>query len=683
MTVTWPTDVVYDIENFPNWYSVAITPLSEAHTDMWSYEISARCDHSVQLYQAFTGSFFRRMYGFNNLNYDWPVCMAFIEWFEAGARGGWRGAIEATYRKTQEIFAAGDGWSHRVAHWKARRTQVDLFLLHHMDNPSRRTSLKTLQFNMRARSVEDMPVTPGVDIPVGMEDVVLAYGAHDTAETKRFAHHSQKMIAFREQLIAAGTFDDQCLSWNDTKIGKQMLIKRLEARKPGICYDGRKPRQTWRPQLRLADVILPYARFDAPELAGTLQQLKDTTLVTGLNGQLQTKGVLEGLHVVHNGFRFDLGTGGIHGSVTRQVFQATADWPIVDLDVASYYPRIAIVNRIAPAHLGAIFVEEYTSIYDRRMALKRLADKTAQQLAEIDGLKLGGNGVYGDSNNIYGPFYDPAYTMAITVNGQLLLLMLAEVLMRIPTLRLIQINTDGLTFQIHQQHLQTVQDVMAWWQAGTALELEEGRYARMWVRDVNSYVAQDPAGKLKKLKGAYDYELKVGDQHAWHKDHSSLVIQRAAVAAMVEGIDVSSFVERHMQRDPWDFLLRQRSRGQDFLQLGDGTRLPQTVRYYIADGHTGQRLLKNMPPLKGKTEWRRNGVHAEGQAVAMGGRGDEAWCCSDCGQQFQRKADFEIHNQTEHCWKIKTCNVFDGDLSGIDLRYYAQEAEKLVIDMPA
>jgi len=51
-------------------------------------------------------------------------------------------------------------------------------------------------------------------------------------------------------------------------------------------------------------------------------------------------------------------------------------------------------------------------------------------------LKLALNGTFGDSNNIYSVFYDPQFTMAITVNGQLMLCMLAERLMTIPGLAL-------------------------------------------------------------------------------------------------------------------------------------------------------------------------------------------------------------------------------------------------------
>lgn len=685
--IAWPIDACYDVESFPNFASCVIVPLDPDHDEAWRYEISPRCDHSLQLYRAFTGGYFRRLYGFRNEDYDWPVVMAFLKWFEAGAAGGWQGAVDAFYRKTEAIMAEsgfGRGWSHRVKPWEKRVTQVDLSLLHHFDNPSRTTSLKTLQVNMRMESVEDMPVQTGVPVPLDKMDIVLDYNEHDTRSTKLFAHHSHDMIAFREQLIAAGTFGEECLSFNDTKIGKQILIRRLEARQPGICFEkgndgGKRPRQTWRNDLPLADVILPWIRLDHPALAATLQQLKDTTLHCDTRtGKLQTKGVLS-LTPVVDGFTFALGTGGIHGSVERKIFRATDRRPIVDIDVSAFYPRIAIVNKIAPAHLGVIFVEEYKWIYDTRMAVKRLLDRTALQNAEVDALKLAGNGVYGDSNQVNSPFYDPAYTMAITVNGQLLQLMLAEVLMRIPSLTMIQINTDGITFQVDADQLGLVESVKDWWIAGTAMELEQGYYREMYVRDVNSYIAVGMDGKIKKLTNAYDYELRVGKQHAWHKDHSGLVIPRAAVAAMTEDVDPLHYLQDQLDRDPWNFLLRQKSEGRNYLELASGERLPKTVRYFVADDHTGQTMFKMMPPLAGKgPDWRRSIVHAEGQSTCSGGRG--AWRCDSCGHATRTKEEFQKHNQLAHSWKVKTCNVFKGDLTGIDLRYYLRETEKLLID---
>ena len=105
-------------------------------------------------------------------------------------------------------------------------------------------------------------------------------------------------------------------------------------------------------------------------------------------------------------------------------------------------------------------------------------------------LKLALNGVYGDSNNPYSVFYDPLFTMKITLNGQLLLCLLSEKLMGIEGLRLIQANTDGVTIRVPRRHRVQVEFVTDWWEMVTGLQLEEAEYSRMFIRDVNNYIAE-------------------------------------------------------------------------------------------------------------------------------------------------------------------------------------------------
>ena len=60
-------------------------------------------------------------------------------------------------------------------------------------------------------------------------------------------------------------------------------------------------------------------------------------------------------------------------------------------------------------------------------------------------LKLSSNGAFGKMINPYSPFFDPQCGFSITVNGQLQLLQLVELLTLIPGVELIQANTDGVT----------------------------------------------------------------------------------------------------------------------------------------------------------------------------------------------------------------------------------------------
>jgi hypothetical protein len=141
------------------------------------------------------------------------------------------------------------------------------------------------------------------------------------------------------------------------------------------------------------------------------------------------------------------------------------------------------VNQFYPEHLSEKFCDIYSGLKDQRVHYAKGTPENAM-------LKLALNGVYGDSNNVYSPFYDPLFTMKITLNGQLLLCLLAERLMGIKDLRLVQCNTDGLTIRIHKDSLPSLRFVTNWWEIITGLQLEWANYNRMFIRDVNNYIAE-------------------------------------------------------------------------------------------------------------------------------------------------------------------------------------------------
>jgi hypothetical protein len=342
--------------------------------------------------------------------------------------------------------------------------------------------------------------------------------------------------------------------------------------------------------------------------------------------------VAPNLNVVIDGFRFDFGTGGIHGSIESKVVKETKSYVIIDADVSSMYPNIAIANRVYPEHLSEKFCDIYEDVYKQRKSYPKGS-------AENMMLKLALNGVYGDSNNEHSPFYDPKYTMTITINGQLSLCLLAEKLLRIEGLKLVQVNTDGVTVACPRNKQEDYYRVCKEWQAKTGLQLEFNEYSKMFIRDVNNYIAVYKNGELKR-KGAYQYE-----NLGWHQDQSALIIPKAAEAAMLHSVDIRQFVTEHLKNpdNKWDFLLRTKvpKNSRLVIQMQDGTEIQQqnVCRYYISN--EGGKLIKIMPPLEGETEERRLSIEA--------------------------------------AWLVKTCNDikdYDGD---VNIDYYVQEAEKLVI----
>lgn len=559
---------VHDIENYPNVFLFgAIHALTETP---YIFEISHRRDdrQAFYLFTEYLREHRAEEVGYNNLGYDYPVQHSILNNIMYITNAD-------IYKKGDSIINAGD--ENRFAHMVWEKDwivpQLDLYKIHHFDNQAKRTSLKTLEFNMRMENIEDLPFTPGTYLTDSQIDTLRQYLIHDLKATLMFYKHSKKLIDFRRELSAK--YGRNFMNHNDTKIGKDYFIMELE--KSGIqCFEpgSRKPRQTHRLSIALNSVIFPYVRFEQPEFNRVLNWLRQQVIT-------ETKGVFTDLSADINGFSFDFGTGGIHGSIESQTIRSTENYVIIDLDVASFYPNLAISNELFPAHLGKQFCTIYKNVYDMRSSYPKGTPENAM-------LKLALNGVYGDSNNVYSPFYDPAYTMAITINGQLLLCMLAEELLKIPGLSMIQANTDGLTVYVPRVFTGQVEQVRHAWEKLTRLQLEEAIYDVMFIRDVNNYIAVYEGGKKVKRKGAYCHSVDLG----WHQNHSMQVVAKAAEAALVHNKDIRDFITSH--EDIHDFMLVTKVPRNSKLLWGD-KQVQNITRYYVSTD--GAPLTKVMPPL--------------------------------------------------------------------------------------
>ena len=638
-------DYVYDIESVPNFFSCVVThPYSGSRwifeVSDWQNDAAAFCDliRALQHHNC-------RMIGFNNENYDYQVihhCVAIGANFTA----------RDAYDKTDFIINTGtkdEVFAKTI--WPDSRfvEQIDLFKIHHFDNFARSTSLKVLEVNMRSSNIGDLPFTAGEPVTAEMRPLILQYNCHDVDETARFAEYSREKIEFREKLI--GTMGVSVMNYNDTKIGKKYFEQEIRRQAPNLLGTYKNKKQTHRDKIVLGDVILPSIRFDNASLQNTLSFLKATTIT-----ETKAPPELKDVSATIEGFTVHIGAGGGHGSISRSHVHPDDGWSLIDVDVASYYPNLAIANRFYPEHLSEIFCDIYQDVYNQRKQHKK---KTAPN----EMLKLALNGVYGDSGNVHSIFYDPQYTMKITINGQLLLCMLMEQLILTCGVKMIQLNTDGITFLIRNDCMAAMRDICRHWENETKLELEEAEYSNMWIRDVNNYIAQTMDGKLKRI-GAYAYETARENpatrEVGWHKDHSSLVVQKAAESEMVHGVPVEEFIYNHA--DGYDFILRAKAPSSAYLRLmneGDadapltgerenaiynataGTKLQKVTRYFIS--REGGELQKVMQPL---------------------------------ARAPQRDRVIAINKG----WKVTLCDdIADFDGTQIDYDWYIQEARKLVI----
>lgn len=641
----FPQDIGYDLESYRNIFTAVFVHI-ETRT-RWIFEISDRMNQSVELYEFIYRArrYGMRFVGFNNVGFDYPLLHEFINIF-AG-----QGTVYAhqLHAKTVALIHSESRFGSMI--WPRDRVvpQLDLYLIHHMDNPAKTTSLKALEINMRSHTVEDLPFDPALPVEVADIPKLIKYNAHDVDETINFYMFSLPAIETRRALTES--LREDFTNHNDTKIGKEFFIMELEKVSPGACFDRstrkKVPRQTPRPNgIPLNDVIFPYVEFKNPELRRVHEYLKTVTITN-----TKSAPELKNLNAVINGFRFDFGTGGIHGSVERRIIRSTETHIVVDADVTSYYPKLAIENRVFPAHLSVVFCDVYEELFKTRAKYPK---KSAENLL----YKLALNGVYGDSNNVYGPFLDPQYTMTITVNGQLLICMCAEIIILECEAEMIQANTDGFTVRIPRDKRERYDEICKWWMGVTRLNLEFADYDMMCVRDVNNYLAKpmNPEKPIKRV-GAYQYvtpvdvdAFKVTPERGWHQDHGALIVPKAAEAAMLTGISVEEFVRGH--RDAFDFMLRvkvprssklliEHTVDKDFVGPPSAHYTQNICRYYVA--HTDQALTKIMPP-------------------------------------DARNPEKPRHIGIEVGWNVKLCNTLDDwDWSVLNHKYYIDEAKKLVL----
>ena len=668
--------ITYDIETFPNCFTLTMEMLNQPTHAVW--EISQYRDDRQQLL-----AFFRElaasqtpMIGYNNINFDYPV-IHFL-WNNPSA------TYQQIYAKAQEIIEGQDRFGHII--WASDRftPQIDLFKMYHFDNKAKSTSLKFLQINMRVDSVEDMPIEPGTVLTQEQVNTLLIpYNYHDVQETKRFAHYAHHAIEFRQGLEEQ--FGIDVYNWNDTKIGEQTITSRLG---DDVCYDistgRRQMRQTPRTQIPLKNIIFPYVSLKKPEFKRIYDYMCSQTLRSEeINAageestNIKTKGAFKNLTATVEGVEYHYGVGGIHGSVEKKRIQATDDWWIVDVDVSSLYPSIAIVNGLHPEHLG----ERFASVYgDLKKERKKWQKEKGRKCTEANAIKLALNGAYGKSNSKFSVMYDPQFTMTITINGQLMLSMLLEWLTDVPTLQVIQANTDGITFYIHKNYYEQAREICKRWEQLTRLDLEEARYAKMYIRDVNNYIAVGMDGGCK-LKGAYwtpdplRYHESIDESQppAWHKNFSNVVSTRAAVANMVEGVDIETYIRSCF--NPFDFCCAVKVTGGSKLFWGD-KRVQKNTRFYISTD--GQFLSKVMPPAGPVGCYKRkNGVSEQEYNRVMaetGGEWDERVCTGNKSKYEERVTGLAAG------YKVSVVNnIKDFRWDNINYEWYIQEAQKLII----
>lgn len=566
---------VYDLESLRNlftytgycpkedkWYSFCICDWRNDLEDLYKHLIR---DKLIQV-------------GFNNEGYDYPLEHHILNHFEEYKYMTGQKIAQALYAKSQEII---DQDFSVIADKNKYIAQIDLYRIHHYNNKARICSLKDLEIAMRLPNVEEMPIHHTTWCQKGDEKQVLSYNKWDVYSTYKFLlitlgktdnpiYKGRNKIELRQQL--SKKFKIPCLNWPDVKIGEQLILK-LYSDKTGIStYNLKKQGGTKRDKIALKDCIPSWANFETKEFQD-LKKKFEKTIITDIKGSFSAS-------VRFQNVRIDYGTGGAHSCIEPGVYEADDYWMILDEDIGSLYPSIAIQLGLYPNHLGPTFLD----IYDKDIVSVRLAEKKKPKkertMVIMEGYKLAANGIYGKSGEESSALYDPLYTMKTTVGGQMFLSLWTEKLVKaIPEIKFLQHNTDGITYMLPRKDLEKAKTVGEEMTKLTGLYIEDNQYSKVFIRDVNNYGAVYLDGNVK-LKGCFEIDKE------FHKDSSMRIVPIALKEYFVNGIPIEDTIKNH--KDIYDFCLRLKTNSKStpiYRHIENGkivdTKLSRTTRYYI------------------------------------------------------------------------------------------------------
>ena len=466
--------------------------------------------------------------------------------------------------------------------WKMQIKQIDVFKLNHWDNMAKLSSLKWIQYSMDWKNVLEMPIHHTTEINT-LEEIVMIieYCLNDVESTKTIMQLSKEQISLRQTLTKEYGID--LYSASEPRISKELFSYFL-TEKLNIEKNELKALRTFRNEIKIKDCILPQIKFETDTFNDLLNYFNSKVVV-------ETKGSLN-YKLSYKGVDSYYGLGGLHGAKDPGVYKAEPGYTIMTSDVVSYYPNLAIKNGFSPAHLSAKeFLEQYEWFFEERKLIPKSNPKNYVY-------KIILNSTYGLSNDANSFLYDPMMTMQITVNGQLWLSKLYEMLcLAIPEAVPLMQNTDGLEMIIPESKKELYLEVCKEWEEMTNLQLEHDEYSKMVLKDVNNYIAVYKNGKTK-CKGLFEF-----NNLALHKNKSFLVIPKAIYEYYVNGVKPEDYLNTNTNifdycgavkaKGDWNFKITEIIQNDKDESVLKDTKLQKLNRYYISK--TGHKIIKYNP----------------------------------------------------------------------------------------
>jgi hypothetical protein len=523
MIIANKTVYVYDIEVFPNVFHTVIK-----NTESKEYaclEISERRNDLNKVVAFFSKNIERKLIcGYNNLHYDNPIINFIVDSYISFKYLSTNQICNFIYELSNTIITSQNhiAW----VKWKYLNKFRTLDLLSMLFSKALRCGLKEMEVTMQFRNVQEYDGDFNSNLDVSEIDKMVEYNKNDVDATEELLYRCEKDIQLR--LDIEKEFGIDVLSKDGMTIGNEILkLKYLE--KTGKQWKDIKDLRSPCPYIHLKDVILPFIKFENPQLQSFLNEFKEQVVSPGRDGY-NKKFIL-------NGLVCSVGVGGIHSINKPEKIIPTKNEVLLDSDVASLYPSLLIQYKFIPRHLGEEFLDIYSQIREDRLYAKKYKQKVKNET-----YKLALNGATGNFQNEYSWMYDPFAVMQIRINGQLLLLMLTEKIMANGG-KVKQLNTDGILYLFPKEKLSLLDSILKDWESLTGLILETDEFEQFYQSAVNDYVgalkgyAETKDPKLLKKKGFFIDDVVLG------KGMPPKIIPKAVTNYLINGIPIEDTIK--------------------------------------------------------------------------------------------------------------------------------------------
>lgn len=584
--------LIYDVESYENYFIVSFKCIETGK--VVCFERSPDKD--------FNGESLRWMMfkfctiGFYSQGYDMPMVFAAAQGYSA----------QTLHAVSQALVIDGLRPRDVAKQFKFRIpfdliNQIDLIEVAPLEG-----ALKLYAARLQAPRLQDLPFDPSRVLSRDDAEVIKHYNVNDLDNTELLYRELLPEIKLRERL--GKEYNQDLRSRSDAQIAEAVIASELAK------LTGRYPVKP-RPDLRGVRYEAPaWVGYVSPQLRAAVDAIEAATFPLDGNGSPMWPEGLGERERTKTGYSwtlkarigasvYKLGMGGLHSCEKNVAHIADEDTLLIDRDVASYYPRIILNEKLFPAHLGVAFLHVYEGLVNKRLTAKATGDKTT-----ANALKITINGGFGKFGNLYSLLYSPKLLLQVTITGQLALLMLIEMIEH-HGISVVSGNTDGIVIKCQKTRYDDLLNIIKLWEQITGFETEETRYKAIYARDVNNYFAVkekgDKDGKTLadrlgvKVKGVYS-EVGSALNSVLSKNAEHLVCSDAVLHAITNGVPVRETIEAC--RDLRRFTTIRKVKGG--AQKND-VFIGKVIRWYYAKDCPGPIRYIESGNIVGKTEGAR------------------------------------------------------------------------------